>query len=227
MENQKVILLMKRIGGVSLIFSPLTLIIGFAMHFQNIGEFFVFKLKYVQVPIEESVKMLMSSEAARNFINPHLVAYFAVPFMIFASLAIGYLIFKQKPWIAFIGTAMTVIGSVFIGGVFAAWLSFAAIGNMALDQFEYAVSAFKELTTMQGPLVLISYLSIFSLLGFMVLAVGLFKSSIVPKWSASLLFIGYLIIIAFMDLDNLMLIGAVLILIGSIPISKLLFKRDV
>ncbi len=226
MENQKVILLMKRIGGVSLILAPFALIIGFAMHFQNIGEFFVFKLKYIQVPVGETVKMLMSSDAAGNFINPHLVAYLAVPFMIFASLAIGYLIFKQKPWIAFIGTVMTVIGSVFIGGVFAAWLSFAAIGNMPMDQFEYAVSAFKELTTMQGALALISYLSIFSLLGFMVLAVGLFKSSVVPKWSASLVFIGYLTIIAFMDLDNLMLVGAVLVLIGSIPISKRFFKRD-
>ena len=226
MPNQKAIKTMQIIGGISLILFPLILMVAFAMHFQSISEFFIFKLKYMQGPVESTVNMLMGSDAARRYINPHLIAYFSVPFMVFASLALGYVLFKKKPWFALIGTLTTLVGSVFISGVFAAWLSFSAIGNMSVNQFDGAVSAFRELTTMQGPLAMTTYLSVLSLLGFLVLAVGLFQSRIVPKWSASLIFIGNLMIIVFMDLDNWMLIGALLMLIGIMPVSKSLFRES-
>jgi hypothetical protein len=59
----------------------------------------------------------------------------------------------------------------------------------------------------------------------MVLAVGLFFSRIVPKWSAILIFIGNLTILVFMDLDNLMLIGAFVMLLGMLPTSLKLLKK--
>lgn len=226
MKNQKTIKTMQVIGGISLILFPLILMVAFAAHFQSISEFFVFKFKYEQVPVENTVTMLMGPYAMRNFTGSHLIAYFSVPLMIFASLALGYVLFGRKPWFALIGTLTTLVGSVFISGVFAAWLSFAAIGNMPVNQFDGAVSALKELTAMQGPLAMTTYLSILSLLGFLVLAVGLFQSRIVPKWSASLIFIGNLMIIVFMDLDNLMFIGAFLMLLGFLPISWRLLKNE-
>lgn len=226
MSNQKVIKIIKRFGGISLILYPAGFLLAFLMHFSSVSEFFVFKFKYVQGPVEYTVKLLMGPDAAAGFINPHLVGYFAVPFMLFASLALGYVLFKEKPWFALIGTSLACVGTIFLGGVFAAWLSFAAIGNMPPDQFEAAVSAFRELTTMQGPLAITSYLSVLGLLGFLVLAIGLFKSRIVPKWSAGLIFIGNLMIIVFMDLDNLMAIGAFLMLLGFLPISLRLFKNE-
>lgn len=226
MERQKVIKLMKKIGGISLIVYPLIFIVAFAMHFKSISEFFVFKLKYVQGPVEETVRMLMSSDGAMGFTIPHIVGYFAVPFMLFSALALGYVLFKKKPLTALIGTSLSSIGCIFLGGVFAAWTSFAAIANMPANQFEYAVSALSELTTMQGPLALTTYLSVLSLLGFLVLAVGLFQSRAVPRWSASLIFVGNLMIILFMDLDNWMLIGSLLMLIGMLPIALKLIKGN-
>ncbi len=226
MKNTDIKRVMRIIGGISIIMSPLILMLAFTLHFNSLPEFFVFKFKYVQAPIEETVSMLMGPNAARDFIIPHLIGYISVPFMIISSLAMGYVLFRKKPWFAFIGASLTCIGSVFLGGVFASWLSFAAIGNMPSSQIEGAVSAFKALTEMQGTLALTTYLSVLSLLGFLVLSIGLFMSRIVPKWSASFIFIGNLLIIAFMDLDNWMFIGAFLILLGGIPISLKLFKKD-
>lgn len=217
---------MQVIGGASLILFPLILMAAFAMHFQSIGDFFVFKFKYEQAPIEKTVTMLMGPDALRNFTAPHLVAYFAVPLMILAALTLGYVVFWEKPWLAFIGTTLTLVGSVFLAGVFAAWLSFSAIGNMPANQAESAASAFKVLTEMQGPLALTTFLSVLSLLGFLILSVGLFSSRIVAKWSPSLIFIGNLMIIVFMDLDNWMFIGALLILLGMLPISLRLIKSE-
>ncbi len=226
MKSTAIKRVMRIIGGISIIMSPLILMLAFALHFSSLPEFFVFEFKYVQAPAEETVNMLMGPNVARDFIIPHLIAYFSVPFMIISSLAMGYVLFRKKPWFAFIGASLTCIGSVFLGGVFASWLSFAAIGNMPPSQIEGAVSAFRVLTEMQGPLALITYLSVLSLLGFLVLSVGLFMSRIVPRWSASFIFIGNLLIIAFMELDNWMFIGAFLILLGGIPISLKLFKKD-
>ena len=226
MNNQKTIKTMQVMGGISLILFPLILMVAFAMHFQSISEFFVFEFKYEQASVASTVAMLMGPDAMRNYTGPHITAYFSVPLMIFASLALGYVLFKKKPWFAFIGASLTLFGSVFLAGVFAAWLSFSAIGNMPPNQVEGAVSALEALTDMQGPLAMTTYLSILSLLGFLVLAIGLFKSHIVPKWSPSLIFVGTLMIIVFMDLDNLMFFGALLMLLGMLPISLKLLKSE-
>lgn len=130
--------------------------------------------------------------------------------------------FERAPWYALIGTALTVTGAIFLGGVFAAWLSFAALGNLPSDQTGSAVAALTVLTEMKGPLALSTYLSVLSLVGLMVSAVGLFRARVVPRWSPVALFLGNLMILAFMELDNLMLVGAVLMLAGLAPLSRVL-----
>jgi len=224
--NNKTIKIVKSIGIFSLIAYPSILIIAFAYHYKNFADFFVFKFKYTQVPVADSVTMLMSEEATRNFIAPHTIANFAVPFMIFAALTLGLILLKQKPITAIIGSIISIVGAVFLSGVFAAWLSFSAIGNMPTDMYDSALIAFTELTGMQGPLLLITSLSVLGIVGFLILSFGLFRSSIIPKWSSILIFIGHLIIIIFMDLDNLMLIGAVLILIGFHPVISVLKNSE-
>lgn len=226
MNNMNSIKLIKKIGGLSLIIYPIMLMISFAMHFKTFSDFFMFKLKYVQVPIEDSVRLLMSSQGLRYFIAPHIVAYFAVPFMMFSAVALGYVLFDKKPKTAITGTLLSVIGCIFLGGVFAAWTSFAAIGNFPANQFDSAVMAFSELTTMQGPLAIFSSLSALSLIGFLILAIGLFQSRIISRWRSSSIFLGNLLIIVFMDLDNWMFIGAILILIGIFPIAQGLFHNS-
>jgi hypothetical protein len=68
-----------------------------------------------------------------------------------------------------------------------------------------------------GSLGFISGMSGLSILGFFVLAYGLFRTNLVPKWSSIMLFLGHLIILVFMDLGNWMFIGTILVLIGIHP----------
>lgn len=65
-----------------------------------------------------------------------------------------------------------------------------------------------------------SMLAGLSLLGFMIITAGLFYTRAIPRWQAALIFAGNLMIIAFMDIDNLMLIGATLWFIGTLPFLK-------
>lgn len=214
-------------GAASLLLFPLMLIVAFAMHYTSVGEFFEIKLSYDQLPIEHTVATFMGNNAGRMYVWPHLIGYFSVPMMIAASLTLGYVLFERAPWFALIGSALTVIGAVFLGGVFAAWLSFAALGNLPADQTGAAVAALTVLTEMKGPLAMTTYLAVLTFLGLMVSAVGLFRARVVPRWSPVALFLGNLMIMAFMDIDNLMLAGAVLILAGLAPLSRsLLFGSD-
>lgn len=214
-------------GAASLLLFPLMLIVAFAMHYTSVGEFFEINLSYVQVPVDRTIAMFMGDNAGRMYVWPHLVGYFSVPMMIAASLTLGYMLFERAPWFALIGSALTVSGAIFLGGVFAAWLSFAALGNLPADQTGVAVAALTVLTEMKGPLAMTTYLAVLTFLGLMVSAVGLYRTRIVPRWSPVALFLGNVTIMAFMDLDNLMLVGAVLMLAGLAPLSRsLLFGSD-
>jgi hypothetical protein len=227
MENQKAKTALKRIVGISLILFPLILMVAFALHYTNLENFFVFELRYEPGTTRDFMNTLTSTFRARAYTIPHGVAYLSLPFLIVTALYLAYLLWNQKPWYAIIGASLSIIGAVFLSGVFAAWLSFAAVGNVSSGQVEGAIPALEALTEMQGPLMYITSFSALSLVGLMVLAVGLFSSQIMPRWSASLLFIGNLLILVFMDLDNWMFIGALLILLALTPLSlKLLTNQD-
>lgn len=225
MKNQKALNVLKKIAGISLILFPLILMVAFGMHYDNLSDFFLFELRYEPNSVQDFMNTLTGPNRDRLYTNPHMLAYFSVPFLMISGLYMGYVLFNQKPWYAISGVLFALVGGVFLSGVFASWLSFAAVGNVAPHQIAGAIPALETLTEMQGPLALTTYMSALSLVGLMVLAAGLFASQIVPKWAASLIFIGNLLIMVFMDLDNWMFIGALLILIGTLPLSLPLLSK--
>jgi hypothetical protein len=206
-------------GGLSLILFPLTLIIAFGMHFERAADFFVFKLRYEPNSAADFMATLLDPASALRYSLAHGVGYFAIPLIIPVALYLAAVLFKQRPWAATIGAAMACFGAIFMGGVFATWLSFAAVSNVSPDGVEVATEVLGLLTEMQGALLLTTTLSAFSLLGLMVLAGGLLFTDLVPKWSPALMLAGYLLIIVFTDLDNWMMIGAFLTLLGGLPIT--------
>lgn len=113
-----------------------------------------------------------------------------------------------------------------MAGMLAMWLSFAAIGHVSAEQVAGAIPALEALIEMQGPLLLSTMLTAFSLLGLMVLAVGLFLGSVVPRWCAVMIFIGSLMMSVFIDVDNLMFIGALTTFVGMAPIGWKLFRGE-
>lgn len=216
---------MRMAGGIVLVLFPLALMLAFALHFDSISEFFEFQLRYEPNTASEFMATLSNPNEATQYTVAHGVGYLSLPLLVGAGLCLGYILFRTKPWIAIIGTSLVCIGAIYMGGVFGSWLSFAAIGNVASDQLQGAIPALEALTEMQGALLLTSMLSALSLVGMMVLAVGLFLGQVVPRWSAALIFIGNLTILVFTDLDNWMFIGALLMLLGMVPITWRLLNK--
>ncbi|MCP3922646.1 MAG: hypothetical protein GY714_08685 [Desulfobacterales bacterium] len=223
MNNQKAIKTLYRIGVLSSIIFPATLIVSFIIH--HMGEYSMadmIKLKLIYIPPSpERFMELFSSNSNLDFIIPHLIIYLAIPFGISAVIYFGYLLFEKKPWLSIIGTSLSITGIVFMGGVFGSWLSFTAIGNINAELVPGVIDVIEELTKKQGMLLLSSLLAGLSLLGFMIIAAGLFYTKVIPRWQSAFIFAGNAIIIFFMDIDNLMLVGSILWFTGALPFLKI------
>ncbi len=224
MKSEKAEALIRGAGSTSLILFPLVLMLAFAGHFESFSDFFVFELQYESNTATEFMDTLINPAAARRYTIAHGVGYLGLPLIISTALYLSFFLFKARPWYALIGGTLSCIGTVYMAGVFGAWLSFAAVGNVTADQVEGAIPVLEALMEMQGPLLVTSILSALSLIGLMVIAAGLFVSQVVPRWSAVMVFLGNLLILVFMDLDNWMFLGAFIMLLGLAPISLKLLK---
>ena len=234
MENQntsvhKAKKFMNIVGSLSLIALPAALAVAFALHYTKFTDFLVFKLVKPPYSPERMLETLTSIDSGFRFYTlPHMVGYLALPLFVSASLFLAYILWKKAPWHALVGAILTNIGVVFMGGVFGAWISFAAVGNVPANEAGNLLPVLTALTTVQGPLMLSSVLSALTFLGMIILGFGLYQSRIIPQWSATFFTLGNILILAFIDLDNWMFIGALLMLIGLLPLTvKMLHANQV
>ena len=226
--NNNILKCLNYTGAISLTLFPTILIIAFAMHFMGefgIRDFFDFKFSYIQ-PSPERFMELFRSNRLLDFILPHLTIYLALPFGIPAIVYLGKFLNNINPVLTIISVAFTIIGTVFMGGIFGSWLSFVAIGNISAEQVSESISALTALIQSNKFLGITEVLAGFSLIGFILISLGLFIYRAIPRWQASLILAGNLMIIIFMDIDNFMLIGAMLWLIGAAPVSIRAFKKE-
>lgn len=215
------------VGSMSLLALPLLLATAFALHYTTISDFFVFHLTKPPYSAERLLHTLTSADGGfRLYTLPHLVGYMALPLFIPASLILAKVLFGKAPLHAVIGAAASCIGVVFLGGVFGAWMSFASVGNVPAEQAGNLLPVLTALTTMQGSLMISSSLSALTFFGMIILGFGLYQSRIVSRWSAALFVLGNILILVFIDLDNWMFVGALLMFIGLFPLSMKLLHAS-
>lgn len=226
MERTNIVTCIRLGSAVTLIVYPLLLIAAFALHFNSLSDFLDFKLVYQQKSAETFMSTLNGPDGFRLFLLPHYIGYIAMPFMLLTTFILAKLIFPQRPRHALIGAGLALFGIIYLSGVFASWLSFSAVVNVEPGLINSATQVLKALTTMQGPLLFSTSLSILSLVGMLVLGFGMLKTGIAPNWAVWSFILGNLLIILFMDLDNWMLLGGLCMFIGLLPISiKIMHKR--
>ena len=219
MKSPNPMTLFYRVGATSLAALPLVLIVSFILHFFGEftpSDFLVLRLRYQQPPAERFMELFQSDDIVA-FVLPHLLIYLALPLMIPAAAYLAALLLGKHPRLAIAGVTLTSFGVVFMGGVFGSWLSFTAVGNVADVEIATSVSALRTLISNNSMLTMTSMLAAPSMIGVLVLTAGLFSSRILPRHEAALIFAGTLLIVVFMDIDNLMLVGSVLFFAGAFP----------
>lgn len=216
---------MRIAGSLSLILAPLGVAVGWALNYPSLAAFlhFDFASPYLASGQSDStgqfLATLLEDGGFRFFLLPHYFVYAAIPLFIAASLFLADVLFRKAPWHALIGTTLTSVGAVYFIGVLGAWMSFPAILNIPADQVPNLLPVLAALTTVQGILLVSTMLSILLFLGMVILGFGLYKNRIIPRWSAVLVIVGNILIIAFAGTENWMVTGSLLMLVGLLPLT--------
>lgn len=213
-------------GGAALVLFPLMFMGVFALHIDDPAEIFRLQWRHDPYLATEIMEGLRDRPRTQRFyVLPHFLGYLSMPVLVAAALTLGRILYRARPGWAIVGTATTCAGAVFMAGMLSMWLGFAAIGNVPAEQLPGATAALEAMMDMQGPLLWATILTGLSLLGLMVLAIGLYIGGLVPKWSAVVIFFGCVIMSSFIDVDNLMFLGAFLTFCGMARIAWMLFNR--
>ena len=216
---------MRIAGSLSLVLAPLGVAIGWALNYDSLAAFFDFKVASpyltsgTSASVEEFLATITSPDGGfRSLLLPHYFVYVAMPVFIAASLYLARSLFGRTPWLALIGATLTTIGAVYFIGVLGAWLSFPAIAAVPVGQPADLLPIVAAVSRVQGILLVSTILSVLLPVGMTVLGVGLLRSRIVSRRFAVLVILGNLLIVAFGGVENWMVIGALLMLIGLSPL---------
>jgi hypothetical protein len=212
------IFIRKTIAFLLLVF-PFTLLAGFALHFRSLESFFRFRLVKPHYNAEHMFYMLTSGNP-HLFVVAHAIVFLAIPLMMLVVLILAWFLYRKAPLMAFIGAVIGIIGCIAMAGVLSTWLSFSAVGRVAPEHYDGAKAALIELTRIKGTLGTVTVLSYLTFIGIIILAAGLLQFRTFRIWSMLSIIFGSALFLAFMDLDNWMFIGTILILIGLIPVSR-------
>lgn len=216
---------MRILGSLSLVLGPLGLAIGWALNYDSLAAFIDFNIANLYLTegrsasTEQFLATITSPDGGfRSFALPHYFVYVSMPIFIAASLYLARSLFGRTPWLALIGAALTTIGAVYFIGVLGAWLSFPAIATIPVGQPADLLPIVAAVSRVQGILLVSTILSVLLPVGMTVLGVGLLRSRIVPRRFAVLVIVGNVLILAFGGVENWMVVGALLMLIGLSPL---------
>jgi hypothetical protein len=208
----------------ALVALPALLLLVFVLHFRSLPAFFVFHMNYEPRPAAEVVRSLIAAGANMPLIHdPHVIGYLSLPLMALSAFGLYALGRGMRPVIATIGLALTLIGTIYLGGLFGMWTAFYhGIGGVDPRYLEGAIATFAAETAPRGAFLLTTTLAKLAFVGLALQILALWSVPYVAKWALVLAALGCSLFIAFWDLDNWMLIGAALMLAGFIPIRSCL-----
>ncbi|MBL4806116.1 MAG: hypothetical protein JKY31_02375 [Rhodobacteraceae bacterium] len=123
-------------GGLSLLGLPAILGLAFLAHFASMSDFMNFQLAKPPYSADHLWETLMAPDGGFRFSTmPHYIGYFSLPLFIAVALILARAIYATQPVYALVGAVLTTVGTVFMAGVFGAWLAFSAIAQLGGGQF--------------------------------------------------------------------------------------------
>ena len=200
---------LKRIGaGLSLILFPLMLLAGFATHPNLLS----------LAMVTEASDWISEWHGNDLFHIGHLLVMLAVPVIIAAALGIVSLLDEDGAWYGLAGGTLGIFGAVML-----------AIDKGALT---FVLTAFKDMDTAQIAAITPALEAIFNRdgwlwitwafvtlpLGFVILALGLMKAKVVPRWQGLSMIAGLLLLLN-PDIEIISTAGAALMCVGFVPLG--------
>ncbi len=206
---QKAKTCIKVLGGISLVLAPLLSLIGWGISHDSLSSFFSFNI--LNKDTNGTVYLTANSDPAlvfRYYLLPHYFIYASMPVYIALGLTLMHATYKKAPWHSFIGAILSIIGGVYFIGVLGAYLS-TPVGSVIITN-----------------ILKISFAMCFLVfVGNILLGISLYKTNITAKWTSLLFILGNILILVFPGIENWMVLGSLMMLIGMLPLTKMSLKR--
>lgn len=206
---------------------PALLIAVFTLHFRGVADFFHFQTSYTPPRPEQVVASLVAAgNRAPLFHDPHVIAYLALPLFLLCASGLHALGRRARPMASLITMALSVIGVIYLGGLFGMWAAFyRGLGDVDPRYLEGATATFTAMSAPHGAFLLTTTLAKLAFVGLALQSLALLGTRLVPHWAPVLVAAGASLFLCFWDLDNWMLIGASLMLIGFLPVRAALSSQ--
>lgn len=211
----------RRAQGWTLVLLPACLLLVFTLHFRALSQFLVFQLHYEPAPPGDVVRGLIAAQNHWPLVHdPHIIAYLSLPLIVLAAFGLYALGKEARPVAAIVGFALSIIGAIYLGGLFGMWTAFyRGLGDVDSKYIDGAIATFAAQSAPHGAFLLTTTLSKLAFIGMGLQSLALWGASRVPKWSTAVAAMGCALILVFWDLDNWMLIGSALLLAGFYPLK--------
>lgn len=218
----------RKASGAAMFLFPLLFIAVFLMHFQHASDFYRFKLHYVPPdPAKVVPRLIQAQNRWPLFADPHLLGYLGLPLLPLCSYALYTLGRARRPLLSGIAMFITVSGTIFMGGILGMWAAFfRGLGNIDPQYTPGAIATFQGMIAPHGAFLLTTTLGKLAILGVAFQALTLWDVRGMPLWAVVSVMLGSAIFLTFWDLDNWMLIGTLLILMGLVPAFQMLQKPE-
>jgi hypothetical protein len=213
----------------ALVAAPAMLLLVALLHLRH-GARVWFVTSYVARPASEYVPALIAAGNRGPLLHdPHMVGYLSLPLLAFAAMGLYVLGRSARPLASAASLAVTLVGMVYLGGLFGTWTAFfRGFGDVDARYTEGATAAWAALTAPRGALLVTTTLAKLAAVGPALQALCLAGKRVVPAWAPLVAALGYGVIAVFWDLDDWMLAGEALVLAAMVPMrARLAAMGDV
>jgi len=217
----------RKILASALLIFPCLFMLVFIMHFRRLADFLTFHTHYEPRDPARVVAALIAGHNRYPLIHdPHMIAYLGMPLLPLCAFALYILGRGARPVASAITLMITISGTIYMGGVFGMWTAFyRGLGLVDTSNQAGAIATFTAMTTPQGAFLVTTTLAKLTMIGLAAQALVLLGTRIVPMWSVVSVAVGASMFLVFWDLDNWMLLGTVLLLVGFLPMRKALVSE--
>lgn len=195
---------------------PVLLVLVFALHMRSLPQLLDFRLHYEPTPPAVVAHWLVGSAHGDGLrLDAHILAYLVLPLFLATALTLHARTRARLPRASKAALWLTAIGTIYVGGLFGMWTAFYdGLSHMDVADVDAGARAFAAMSAPRGAFLLTTTLAKLAFVGLCLQGLLQWDRDTRSRVAALGVGLGSALFLLFWDLDNWMLVGSLLLLVG-------------